>query len=63
MTEKPYTVALLAERWGCSTTFVYEQIKCGALPAFKLGAKLYRIRHQNVEAYELRHETVPIPPT
>jgi excisionase family DNA binding protein len=49
-----YTVAALAEHWGCSTSFIYEQIACGALPAWKLGGKLYRIGAAAVEEYEAR---------
>ena len=57
MTEKPYTVARLAEHWGCSDTFVYSEIERGNLPAFRLGGKLIRIRPEAVEAYELKRET------
>ena len=32
-----YSVAMVAERWGTSDTFVYDQIKAGKLAAFKLG--------------------------
>ncbi len=47
-----YTVASLAERWGTSDTFVYDQIKAGRLRAFRLGGKLIRIRPDAVDEYE-----------
>lgn len=47
-----YSVAMLAERWGTSNTFVYDQIKGGKLRAFKLGNKLIRVRPEDVQAYE-----------
>lgn len=54
MTISPHvlTVAMLAERWGTSDTFVYDEIKRGRLRAFKLGGKLIRIRVDAVEQYE-----------
>lgn len=45
-------VAMVAERWGVSDQFVYDQIKVGRLQAFKLGNKLLRIRLEWVEEYE-----------
>lgn len=48
------TVAMVASRWGTSDTFVYDQIKCGQLRAFKLGNKLLRIKLEAVEEYECR---------
>lgn len=60
-----YSVALLAERWGTSDQFVYDQIKAGRLAAFKLGNKLIRIRPEAVDEYEaaaaVQPEPVPIP--
>ena len=50
--ERPYTVAMLAERWGVSDTFVYDQIACGSLRAFKLGTKLLRVKPEWVRDYE-----------
>lgn len=54
MTFSPHalTVTMLAERWGTSDTFVYDEIKRGRLRAFRLGAKLIRIRLDAVEEYE-----------
>lgn len=51
---KAYTVATLADHWGTSPTFVYNQIKAGLLQAFKLGGKLIRIKPEAVEEYECR---------
>lgn len=52
MTPKAMTVASLAQHWGVSTTFVYDQIHAGRLGAFRLGGKLWRIPVAAVEAYE-----------
>ena len=49
-----YTVAALAKLWGTSTSFVYNLLNAGALPGFKLGGKLWRIKAADVEAYECR---------
>lgn len=42
--DKPFTPATLAERWGCSPDAVYDLIRSGKLPAFRVGAKLLRIQ-------------------
>jgi excisionase family DNA binding protein len=52
MSEKPYTVQGLADRWGCSVWAVYALIKAGRLPAFRLGGKLLRIRAEDVAKWE-----------
>ena len=49
-----YTVPALAAKWGVSTTFIYGLLQSGELPGFKLGGKLWRIRSDDVEAYECR---------
>lgn len=49
-----FTVAMIADRWGTSETFVYDLIRAGELPAFRLGAKLWRIRPEDVEEFECR---------
>lgn len=54
MSARPYTVASLAEHWGCSDTFVYDELHAGRLQGFKLGRKLWRIRPEAVEEYECR---------
>lgn len=48
------TVPALAQRWNVSDTFVYQLLNSGALPGFKLGGKLWRIKADAVEAYECR---------
>jgi excisionase family DNA binding protein len=48
-----YTVSSLAERWGVSDTFVYEEIEGGGLRYFNLGNKLIRIRPEWVDEYEV----------
>jgi len=54
MNERPYTVATLAQRWGCSDTFIYDQIKAERLQAMRFGGKLLRIKPEAVEEYECR---------
>jgi len=41
--EPPYTVAKLAEHWGCSYGKVWDLVRSEQLPSFRLG-KLHRIR-------------------
>lgn len=45
------TPAMLARRWGVSTTLIYDMLSAGSLPAFRLG-KLWRIPAAAVEAVE-----------
>lgn len=52
MTAQVYSVASLAEHWGCGTDTVYSLIRGGSLRAFKLGGKLLRIRADEVERFE-----------
>ncbi|WP_226660578.1 excisionase family DNA-binding protein [Alteriqipengyuania lutimaris] len=47
----PFTPAALAERWGCSTTAVYDLLATGALRSFRVG-KLWRIPATAVDEYE-----------
>lgn len=51
--QKPYTPTLLAARWGCSTTLVYDLLNAGNLAGFRLGT-LWRIPALSVEEYERR---------
>lgn len=53
-TERPFTVARLAEHWQVSDTFVYDEIKAGRLEAFRLGGKLIRVSAKAVVEYEDR---------
>lgn len=52
-----YSVASLAEHWGCGTDTVYSLIHSGDLKAFKLGGKLFRIRADEVERFECQTNT------
>jgi excisionase family DNA binding protein len=45
------TPAQFAAAAGCSTHFVYDLIKSGELPAFRLGSRSLRIRRSDAEAY------------
>ncbi|WP_367347536.1 helix-turn-helix domain-containing protein [Sphingobium yanoikuyae] len=47
-----FSVASLADHWGCGTDTVYSLIRGGSLRAFKLGGKLLRIRADEVERFE-----------
>ena len=47
----PFSPATLAERWGCSTTLVYDLLASGALRGWRVG-KLWRISASAVEEYE-----------
>jgi len=51
-TPRAFTVAVLADHWGVSDTFIYDQIGSGRLRAFKLGNKLLRIAPDAVAEYE-----------
>jgi excisionase family DNA binding protein len=54
MADKPMTVSVLADRWGVSTTHVYNLLQSGELEGFKLGRKLWRIQPEAVARYEQR---------
>lgn len=54
-----YSPETLAERWACSPRHVRRMCSTGALPAFRVGAKLFRIRHSDVEQYECQIGTSP----
>ena len=47
-----YSVATLAQHWGCGTDTVYALIHGGTLRCFRLGGKLIRIRADEVERFE-----------
>lgn len=49
---KVMTPAMLAKRWQCSERHVRNMIERGDLPAFRLGGKLIRIRHDDVVKFE-----------
>ncbi len=47
-----YSIKTLAERWGCDHKTVRRMLDRGALPSFRAGGKLVRIRGEDVEAWE-----------
>lgn len=57
------TPAKLAARWEVSTTMVYDLLNSGELPGFRLGGKLWRIKLEDVAAYEARPAPEPTPRT
>lgn len=50
-----YSVATLAEHWGCGADTIYSLIRGGELRAFKVGGKLLRIRADEVERFECQN--------
>ena len=50
--KKPFTPKLLAERWGCSAQHIRDLIRRGEIKAFKVGKKIVRIPHDEVEQFE-----------
>ena len=49
------SVAQVAASWGCSKTHVYNLMKRGELSFTRIG-DLYRLRREDIEAYERRGE-------
>lgn len=49
------TPEMLAEYWGCSGRHVRNLINRGELSAFRIGAKLVRIRRESIEEFESRN--------
>ncbi len=52
MTERPMTVAQVADRWACSKDAIYALIRDQKLRAFRVGGKLLRIRAEDVTQWE-----------
>lgn len=52
MSDRPYSVRQLAERWGCSDKHIYNLINRGELPTFRAGGTLLRIAAGVVAAWE-----------
>ena len=48
---RPYSIAQLADRWGCSDSMVRKLINQGQLQTFRIGA-LIRVSAAEVERYE-----------
>lgn len=40
MTDRPFSVATLAERWGCSKRHISNMVKRGELTAFRIGKQM-----------------------
>jgi len=52
-----FSVATLADHWGCSLDTVYAMVRSGQLRHFKVGGKLIRIRADEVERFECQQNT------
>lgn len=52
MSDRPYSVRQLAERWGCSEKHIYNLINRGELPTFRAGGTLLRIAAGVVATWE-----------
>ncbi len=48
---KPYSVATLANRWGCHASVIRRMIRAGKIAVFRVG-DLIRIAHSEVESWE-----------
>jgi excisionase family DNA binding protein len=48
-----FTVDELSRRWKCNRRYVYKLIEARLLLATILGPRLYRIRHEERDRYEL----------
>jgi excisionase family DNA binding protein len=55
------SVSQVAARWGCSRQHIYNMIRRGELPAFRVGS-LYRLKAEDVIAHEERQIHAPVPP-
>lgn len=51
MTGRPFSVATLAERWGCSKRHISNMVRRGELTAFRIGKQM-RFRPGEVERVE-----------
>lgn len=56
MTQRPYTLQSLANRWGCSAESVRLMVKAGRLPHFRVG-RMIRIAARVVEDIETCENT------
>ncbi len=48
---KPYSIATLADRWGCDPAVVRRMIRAGKIAVFRVG-DLIRIRGEDVDTWE-----------
>lgn len=53
-----YTVKEVSEIIKTNPSYVYKLIKCGRLPAIKLGA--YKVRHDALERFLAEHEGMDV---
>lgn len=54
------TPAMLADEWMCSERHIRNLVAEGKLPHFKLGGKLFRIRREDVVAFEQNLAATPV---
>ncbi len=47
-----FTASMLAERWLCQPAYVLKLVKSGALPAVSLGSRTFRVKEEDVIAFE-----------
>jgi len=55
--EKLLTCEQVAERYSVKVITVWEWIKSKKLPAIKVNGRIYRIRAEDLEAFEKQYET------
>jgi excisionase family DNA binding protein len=54
-----FTPATLAQRWLCSERHVRKLIETGELNAFRVGARMFRIKMEDVERFECQSGDLP----
>lgn len=52
MSDRPYSVAQLAERWGFDDSHIYRMIKRGEIATFRFGGRAIRIAAAEVDRWE-----------
>jgi excisionase family DNA binding protein len=57
------TVAQLCQRWQLDRKTIYKFIDSGILPAWKVGARLYRIAIEDVLRFESRNQPPNVKPS
>ncbi len=48
-----WTPEMIAERWGCHAKTVRNMLNDGELKGFRVGQKLWRVRVEHLDEYEL----------
>lgn len=56
------TPRMVADRWHCSERHIYNLVQKGELSSFRIGAKLVRIRGEDVQAFEAARSPEHSPP-